>query len=64
MIGDDIEVTVVSVSQEKVRLRIRAPSDIPVHRREIYLAIQEAPGEGGMEEASDPEPREAQRRVG
>jgi carbon storage regulator len=54
MIGDDVEVTVVSVSREKVRLGIRAPSGVPVHRREIYLAIHDAPSEGAAEEAPDP----------
>jgi len=42
MIGDDIEVTVLSLAGEKVRLGIQAPSDVPVYRNEIYLEIQRA----------------------
>jgi len=41
MIGDDIEVSVLSTSGEKVRLGIRAPRDVPVFRREVYLEIQQ-----------------------
>jgi carbon storage regulator len=40
MIGDDVEVTIVDVRGDKVRLGISAPKDIPVHRREVYDAIQ------------------------
>jgi len=40
MIGDDIEITVLSSDGSKVRLGIQAPSDVPVHRSEIYLEIQ------------------------
>ena len=39
MLGDDVEVTVASVSGEKVRLLITAPRHIQVHRREVYEAI-------------------------
>jgi carbon storage regulator len=40
MIGDDVEITIVDVRGDKVRLGITAPKEIPVHRREIYDAIQ------------------------
>jgi carbon storage regulator len=40
MIGDDIEVSVLSVMGDKVRIGIQAPRDIPVFRREVYLEIQ------------------------
>jgi carbon storage regulator len=41
MIGDDIEVSVLSVIGEKVRIGIQAPRDIPVFRTEVYLEIQD-----------------------
>jgi len=44
MIGDDIEVSVLSVMGEKVRIGIQAPRDIPVFRKEVYLEIQEERG--------------------
>jgi len=40
MIGDNVEITIVDVRGDKVRLGITAPKDIPVHRREVYDAIQ------------------------
>jgi len=39
MIGDEVEVTVLAVHGEKVRLGIDAPADVPVHRAEIYREI-------------------------
>ena len=41
MIGDDIEVSVLSIMGEKVRVGIQAPRDIPVFRKEVYLEIQQ-----------------------
>lgn len=40
MIGDDIEITIVDVRGDKVRLGINAPRKVEVHRKEIYLLIQ------------------------
>jgi carbon storage regulator len=40
MIGDNVEIIIVDVRGDKVRLGITAPKEIPVHRREIYDAIQ------------------------
>ncbi|MHB1569726.1 MAG: carbon storage regulator CsrA [Solirubrobacteraceae bacterium] len=55
MIGDDIEVSVLAIMGEKVRIGIQAPRDIPVFRREVYVEIQ-------GEEASD-SPRDARQEV-
>ena len=40
VIGDDVEITIVDVRGDKVRLGITAPKHISVHRKEIYEAIQ------------------------
>ncbi|MFH1550889.1 MAG: carbon storage regulator CsrA [Planctomycetota bacterium] len=40
MIGDMIEITIVDVKGEKVRVGINAPIEIPVHRKEVYDAIK------------------------
>ena len=41
MIGEEIEVTVLAVSRDKIRLGITAPRDVPVFRKEVYLSIKE-----------------------
>jgi carbon storage regulator len=41
MIGDEIEVVVLEVRGEQVRLGIRAPKNVTVHRKEIYEQIHE-----------------------
>jgi carbon storage regulator len=40
MIGDDVQITIVDIRGDKVRLGIVAPAEIPVHRKEVYDAIQ------------------------
>jgi carbon storage regulator len=47
MIGDDIEVSVLAVSKDKIRLGITAPRDVPVFRKEVYLSIKGEGGEAG-----------------
>jgi carbon storage regulator len=39
MIGDDIEIRVLSIIGDKVRIGIRAPREVPVYRQEIYGEI-------------------------
>jgi carbon storage regulator len=52
MIGDDIEISVLAVMGEKVRIGIEAPRSIPVFRREVYVEIQEE-GADDAEERPD-----------
>lgn len=40
IIGDAIAVVICEIRGDKVRLGIEAPSDVPVHREEVYLAIK------------------------
>lgn len=40
MIGDNIVITIVDIRGDKVRLGINAPAEVPVHRQEVYEAIQ------------------------
>ncbi len=47
MIGDDIELTVLRVIGEKVRLGIQAPRDVPILRKELYVAIKSEPESDG-----------------
>jgi carbon storage regulator len=49
MIGDEIEVSVLSVMGEKVRIGIQAPQKVPVFRKEIYLEIHRETGAGAQD---------------
>ena len=50
VIGDDIEIVIVDVRGDKVRLGITAPKNISVHRREVYEAIQREKGKQKTQE--------------
>ena len=41
MIGNDIEITVLAVEGEQIKLGINAPKHIEIHRKEVYLSIQQ-----------------------
>lgn len=41
MIGNDIEITVLEIKGDQVKLGIKAPKSVPIYRKEIYLQIQE-----------------------
>ena len=40
MIGDDIEIVIIDIKGDQVKLGIKAPKSITVHRKEIYIEIQ------------------------
>lgn len=42
MINNDIEITVLEVKGEQVKIGISAPKEVPVYRKEVYIQIQEA----------------------
>ncbi len=47
VINNDITIVVVEIRGDKVRLGVEAPKEVPVHRREVYDAIQRNNGETG-----------------
>ncbi|MGE5662664.1 MAG: carbon storage regulator CsrA [Ignavibacteriales bacterium] len=48
MIGDDIEITIVGIEGDQVKLGIHAPRHVDIHRKEIYLEIQQSNQEAGQ----------------
>lgn len=53
LIGDDIEVTVLSIARDKVRIGIQAPREIPVFRNEVYREIREQTMAAGSSERAE-----------
>ncbi|WP_336990201.1 carbon storage regulator CsrA [Bacillus infantis] len=41
MLNDDIEITIVSIDGDQVKLGINAPKNVEIHRKEVYLSIQQ-----------------------
>ncbi len=67
IIGDDVEIIIVDVRGDKVRLGITAPKNISVHRREVYEAIQrekkeKAKKETTKDEVTEPKPAEEEKK--
>jgi carbon storage regulator len=40
IVGNDIEITVIGIEGDRVKIGIKAPSNIDIHRKEVYLSIQ------------------------
>lgn len=59
VIGDNIEVTVVDIRGDKVRLGINAPKEVTVHRKEVYEAIKRENGKSPAAPAPVPSPASA-----
>jgi carbon storage regulator len=55
MIGDDIQITVVDIRGDKVRLGISAPTRIAVHRKEVYESIRAENARAAAAAGSDPD---------
>jgi carbon storage regulator len=47
-IGDDIEITVLAIQGDQVKLGINAPKHVEIHRKEVYLAIQKENSEASL----------------
>ncbi len=58
-IGDDIEITVVDIRGDKVRLGINAPAHVPVHRKEVYEAIKREHAAEAQARGDQPPPVES-----
>ncbi|KON86290.1 carbon storage regulator [Sporosarcina globispora] len=52
MIGDDIEISILSIEGDQVKLGISAPKNVDIHRKEIYLSIQQENSSATQTESS------------
>jgi carbon storage regulator len=52
IIGDNIEIEILSIDGEQVKIGIKAPKDVDIHRKELYLAIQKANSDAAQQPIS------------
>lgn len=52
MIGNDIELSILEIKGDQVKIGISAPKSVPIYRKEIYIQIQEANKEAADSTAS------------
>ncbi|MFJ7639478.1 carbon storage regulator CsrA [Peribacillus sp. NPDC097225] len=52
MIGNDIEITILAVDGEQIKIGINAPKNVDIHRKEVYLSIQEENNEATKTETN------------
>jgi len=52
IIGDNIEIEILSIDGEQVKIGIKAPKDVDIHRKEVYLAIQKANSDAAQQPIS------------
>ncbi len=53
VIGNDIELTILEIKGDQVKVGIKAPKSVPIYRKEIYLQIKEANKEAAQTSATD-----------
>jgi carbon storage regulator len=53
MIGDEVEVSVLAIMGEKVRIGIEAPRSVPVFRKEVYVEIQQDRARAATDESEE-----------
>ena len=52
MLGNDIEITVLEIKGDQVKIGVNAPKSVPIYRRELYVQIQQSNREAAGEEIS------------
>lgn len=52
MLGNDIEVTILEIKGDQVKIGVNAPKSVPIYRKELYLQIQQSNKEAAGEEVS------------
>lgn len=53
IVGNDIEITILEVKGDQVKIGINAPKSVPIYRKEIYLQIKDSNKEAAETNASD-----------